>query len=192
MLRSSIMFCLLAGAISLTGGCCCLDSMFACGGGGKIIADDCDACAGVGCRRCFRPLERIREARCSRGCGEVYKGEWRSDPPDWLDPCDDCGNWIGRRPWCPPGLLARFRNLWGRQDRTYRGPCCDSCGDKVVYDGPVYEGPIYEGQVIEEMEPGVTQKEVVPRQVIRTRSATQPSSRPYYQSHSHGARSVVE
>lgn len=31
---------------------------------------------------------------CS-GCGERYWGDWYSDPPDWIDPCDCRGNFTG-------------------------------------------------------------------------------------------------
>ncbi|MGA2068294.1 MAG: hypothetical protein ABSG86_25200 [Thermoguttaceae bacterium] len=34
--------------------------------------------------------------RCGPGCGECYAGEWQSDPPDCMDPCDGHGNWTGR------------------------------------------------------------------------------------------------
>jgi hypothetical protein len=29
------------------------------------------------------------------GCGEVYYGDWSSDPPDCCDPCDRLGNYTG-------------------------------------------------------------------------------------------------
>jgi len=28
------------------------------------------------------------------GCGEVYLCSWKSDPPDYCDPCDRCGQWV--------------------------------------------------------------------------------------------------
>jgi len=33
---------------------------------------------------------------CDSGCGERYWGDWYGDPPDCHDPCDQCGNYIGR------------------------------------------------------------------------------------------------
>lgn len=32
---------------------------------------------------------------CGGGCGEVYCGDWASDPPDCCDPCDRLGNYTG-------------------------------------------------------------------------------------------------
>jgi hypothetical protein len=32
---------------------------------------------------------------CEAGCGDVYCGDWISSPPDYCDPCDCHGNWIG-------------------------------------------------------------------------------------------------
>jgi len=33
---------------------------------------------------------------CESGCGERYWGDWYGDPPDCHDPCDQCGNYVGR------------------------------------------------------------------------------------------------
>ena len=49
-----------------------------------------------------------------KGCGEVYLGEWRSDPPPACDPCDGCGNWTGSG-CCSSGHCGA-------------GTCGDSCG----------------------------------------------------------------
>ena len=29
------------------------------------------------------------------GCGEIYRGDYASDPPECCDPCDGYGNWVG-------------------------------------------------------------------------------------------------
>ncbi len=34
---------------------------------------------------------------CGSQCGEFYWNEWFSLPPQCCDPCDDCGNFCGRR-----------------------------------------------------------------------------------------------
>src|SRR6187455_826331 len=31
-----------------------------------------------------------RNRICGKGCGDLYVGEWVSDPPDCCDPCDQC------------------------------------------------------------------------------------------------------
>ena len=53
---------------------------------------------------------------CGSGCGDIYWGEWLSNPPDACDPCDGCGNWVGPR-CCPPRwwqqLTCGAPGLWG-------------------------------------------------------------------------------
>lgn len=58
--------------VLLINGCCCPTHMY---------TPSCGSGCGLGC--------------ASGGCGEVYWGEWMSDPPAPCDPCDDCGNWTG-------------------------------------------------------------------------------------------------
>jgi hypothetical protein len=67
----------------------------------------CNPCA-TGCRpmtchdRTFcGPLSGIfalftRNSWCGGSCGERYWGDFYSDPPDFCDPCDRCGNYTGR------------------------------------------------------------------------------------------------
>jgi len=75
---------------------------------------------------------------CASGCGEIYWGEWLSDPPDACDPCDNHGNWIGPQPCCAPTFLQQlaigWHSLWG-----YR---CSGYGDEmplVEYHVPLTE-----------------------------------------------------
>lgn len=67
---------------------------------------------------------------CGRGCGEVYWGEWVSDPPDCCDPCNSCGDWQNQQ-CCSPGLLRRL--WWGAHGYRLGGQhgdanCCGGCG----------------------------------------------------------------
>jgi hypothetical protein len=84
---------------------------------------------------------------CASGCGEVYWGEWNSDPPACCDHCDNCGTWTGHGDCFPRLPLAGLFHLWG-----YRyggcGGCgeCDSCGTPVEamlpMEGEIIEGPV--------------------------------------------------
>jgi hypothetical protein len=62
---------------------------------------------------------------CGSGCGEIYWGEWLSDPPEKCDPCDDCGNWIGPR-ICDPSVWERFASGWCGFF-GFRSDGCSSC-----------------------------------------------------------------
>lgn len=68
---------------------------------------------------------------CGKGCGEVYWGEWISDPPDRCDPCDDChGQFVGQRGCCPPGFFGRLAHGFSclRPCGGCGGSGCTSCG----------------------------------------------------------------
>lgn len=111
----------------LASGCCgpmgCGPS---CGGG---YCSDCD---GVGPGMAWGPMDQLRSCRkrlvCGSGCGETYRGEWISTPPDCSDPC--CGSqYVGgavvARPFCwQPGAL-----LSGLCGNLYGGRYCSSCGE---------------------------------------------------------------
>ena len=95
MIRAQrFLFALLATAgLIASSGCCCCNS--GCGNG-------C-ACGGCGCGILHRPWfnrdypDDYRGGGsyfCDCGCGELYLGDWHSNPPH-DDPCDCCGNWVG-------------------------------------------------------------------------------------------------
>jgi hypothetical protein len=73
----------------------------------------------------------LHHAACSGGCGEVYWGEWVSDPPDCCDPCNDCGHFTGGQ-CCHPRPLQRL--WWGLHGYKLNDPCgcggagCGTCG----------------------------------------------------------------
>ena len=83
-----------------------------CGGAyldGPGVTSDCgsSSCggdAGCGCGSscgCGGPLDWIfswkncADKFCGAGCGDVYWSDWKNHPPDYCDPCDDCGNFVG-------------------------------------------------------------------------------------------------
>lgn len=82
---------------------------------------------------------------CGSGCGEIYWGEWISDPPDKCDACDQDGNWIGPH-CCPPSGWSRF---WaGLHGQRMAGDTtgCASCGG---LDGDTSQGVQIDGLAIE-------------------------------------------
>ncbi len=131
-------------ASGLFGSGCCLTRQGACGAG-----VGCDSCATGGyetcgeCQpgMCHHPWlwSRAQSAlTCDAGCGDVYWGEWASDPPAGGDSCDscgtvDCGGCCGF--WNP---LRGLAHLWGYRyapagygtgyDMGY-DEGCDSCAE---------------------------------------------------------------
>jgi len=111
------------------GGCClCLPKPI-------VWCGNCNECGANGCESCACPsdcgiLSFCRwNKSCGKGCGEIYYGEWYSDPPDCCDPCDQCfGQWTGPHGYCRLGpmqhLLAAFHGY-----KYCPKPCCDDwCG----------------------------------------------------------------
>lgn len=143
----------------------------ACGGrgcGAMAGPVACDSCGDVGCGgRCglgrgFGPFGLARfMGTCGAGCGSMYVNEWVNDPPDACDPCDDCGNFIGRR-CCLPRMrrwAIGARSLWGFRYMSgscggncggFGGACGGACGFRgrvcgsdLIEDGEViYDGPL--------------------------------------------------
>jgi hypothetical protein len=68
---------------------------------------------------------------CGSGCGEVYWSEWHNDPPDCLDPCNRCGNYVGPQ-CCTDGCGCKA------QSPPCDGDCggsCSSCGGGGGFGG---------------------------------------------------------
>jgi len=119
--------------------------------------DACGVCGGT-CQG-HTPAQHMKYMlTCASGCGEIYWGEWFSDPPDDCDPCDDWGHWIGpvdcSGPSCLESVASGWCNLWGYRNGGGKGgkgqggcvSCggkggCDSCGGeaKSYYDIPMDE-----------------------------------------------------
>jgi len=115
---------------------------------------------------------------CGKGCGEIYWGEWISDPPDCCDPCDQCyGCYTGPHGACCLGpfqrLLAAFHGYSycpppdcgpfcggfcnrGGCGSTCGGGGCASCGGDphgAVLGGGPYSGGPYGGGYSEDVLP---------------------------------------
>lgn len=86
---------------------------------------------------------------CASGCGEIYWGEWISDPPDKVDPCDNCGNFVGPQPVGPSCLhriAAGVHDLWGyRASNAVADPLAVEPGT-VIWDET-------EGILVDESDP---------------------------------------
>jgi hypothetical protein len=105
--------------------------------------NECGDCGGAGnYYHCgLLPVLRAHlgmHGTCGRGCGEVYWGEWVSDPPDCCDPCNSCGDWQNQQ-CCSPGMLRRL--WWGAHGYRLGGPhgdanCCGGCNG--CGGGPVH------------------------------------------------------
>ena len=104
-----------------------------CGGG---YCNDCDGMGGQ--TMAMGPLDHLRICRknlvCGSGCGETYRGEWISTPPDCNDPCcggQFVGGAVAARPFCwQPGAL-----LGGLCGNLYGGRFCNSCGESFAECG---------------------------------------------------------
>ena len=117
----------------LASGCC---GPMGCGPG--CGAGPCYDCDGVAPPMAMGPLDHLRNCRkqlvCGSGCGEVYRGEWMSTPPDCNDPCcggQFVGGAVTARPFChqPGSLLAGLcGNLYGGRVCKDCGVGCSSCG----------------------------------------------------------------
>jgi hypothetical protein len=119
-------------------GCCCFDRAYR----PSQFVDNCTGNC-VGCAFCEQTCNQL--GACA-GCGDVYWGEWISDPPDRCDPCDGCGNWIGPR-CCPPRifnlLTCSLSSLWGSRfcGDSCCGQGCSSCGGDIEpWDGVELHG----------------------------------------------------
>ena len=149
----------IAAMAAMMTGCCGGPIGFATGPGSH-----CGYCEGAPSGPSYHqgPLARLAAAHkrtvCGSGCGEVYYGEWLSNPPDCCDPCD---NEVQCTPPIVPqcGIFARmFAGLYGVRhprggggagccEETCVDDCgsCDSCcggGGEVIHEGPVVEsGP---------------------------------------------------
>jgi hypothetical protein len=156
MFRSTLSALALTAVAVALSGCSGYRAMSDCGGcamsqcgecampGGWRSAGGCDPCGAAGpCGplRSGGPFERTYcvptgpgdhlcglFGGCGAGCGEVYWGEWISDPPDACDPCDQCGNYVGEQ--CCPEWMRYSRFVpWGYRNGSCatRG-CNNNCG----------------------------------------------------------------
>ena len=121
------------------------------------LSNLCSSCNGPeNCCNCDgynnAPFGNIRRTlACGSGCGEIYYGEWASNPPNTCNECDVAPRAYGinsRIPWlCNPFRFWGFQyrpngmgygnplrqRLWGCYGSYGRGPLlsgmgCDSCG----------------------------------------------------------------
>lgn len=184
MLSRMLPACVLAAALLAANGCCCSRPLVSRNGG---FSDCGTASCGEGESG---PIDRfmVNHTRklltCGSGCGDIYWGEWSSDPPACGNPCDTCGDWAGESccgaPW---HVLSGLRHLWGYRYRA--GGCgapdceggCASCAAQLPDTGPME--PIEAGGVksVEKIVPPAPEPEPAPAKKAgsasyRMRSAT--------------------
>ncbi len=113
---------------------CCGDTWDPILGGGQ-----CGVCGG-GCQG-HTPAQHLKYLMtCASGCGEIYWGEWISDPPAPCDPCDDWGHWTGPHdcgPTCWEHLASGLRG--------YRAGCGKGKGKAGVPAAAPYVEQVIEG-----------------------------------------------
>jgi hypothetical protein len=168
------LYVLALATMSLGSGCCC----FPCGGGYRLpppimwngACSECGPSAGQSCASCggcrgpFALFPGLGHClSCGKGCGEVYIGEWASDPPDCCDPCDKCnGQFVGQQgpcclgpaqrilaafhgySYCPPPNCGPWCPIIGNCCLPCSMPCGNGCGG-YGYGGPdmPHGGDIY-------------------------------------------------
>ena len=127
------------------------------GGCASFCGDGCiDGCASYGSWNCGEsccprgpamgtPFQWLRyNLGCGGGCGDMYWGEWISDPPDCCDPCDNHGNWTGCQSCVRNDFFSGLRGIFGYRycpsscgggcgDTCYGGGGCTSCGGPGGY-----------------------------------------------------------
>lgn len=124
-----------------------------CGVANDPILGDCNKCGVCGGSNCpgFTPCGYLKYMlTCSGGCsGQMYYGEWISDPPACCDPCDNCGNWTGPACCARRQPIQTLREMWF--GNRYCGSCCgDSCGGGGCSShGPMVGGAAMSGGPIE-------------------------------------------
>lgn len=135
-----------------TCGSCGPDPQACCAGCGPSCGGGCHRpmCGGCGsghrCGKHFPVLRKLLRCLCDdcNGCGEIYWGPFHSDPPDYCDPCDHCGNWIGRggplqAPYhAPQGWGAPMDAGWSGVD-AMEEPVLVSESEQA---GPRHNGPL--------------------------------------------------
>jgi len=129
---------LLASSLAAAGGCCaphyggdcclCLPKPIVWDGSCNECAPDCESCADC-CGDCGILSFLRRKKICGMGCGEIYLGEWISDPPDCCDPCDQCtGCWTGPQGECCLGPCQRLLAACHGYRYCPKPSCGPECG----------------------------------------------------------------
>lgn len=139
MTRLPTSYCLIGLLLIFGSGCCCVQGAPQAGEYGLRSPGGCEGCDGGHSSPSIGEL-----ASCRGGCGEVYIGEWFSEPPT-SDPCaSPCGG-CGACNQCRP-LRNVLRALRGSPYRAgctaaWCGPSCDvgcdSGGGSGVFGGPI-------------------------------------------------------
>jgi hypothetical protein len=159
-MMARLILALACASLLVATGCCCTQTCGdPCGGPGcntccfswprPIVWNGaCNDCGPGPCEACSDCPQTCgilpwfyRSRICGKGCGEIYMGEWISDPPDCCDPCDPChGCFTGQQGCCNLGPFQRI--LAAMHGYSYCpppdcGPVCGLCSKGCCTAGHV-------------------------------------------------------
>jgi hypothetical protein len=112
---------------------------------------DCSSCNDTACDRPCGPLTwffDLFHPETYEGCGcseERYYGDWASYPPPCQEPCDQCGNYVGKgAPQAGGGPTGYVNQRGGTADRVVmsgtaaapQGPCAKCGGRHTAHAAP--------------------------------------------------------
>ena len=173
----------LAALLVAANGCCCGLGKSGCGIGSWGCGDwnsshckpvdecaesapascDCGSCdAGYCSKKLFCKWPNCDEY-CGSGCGEIYWCDWKSDPPDLCDSCDQCGGISGGGccplDWCadlahhPLKLLRCLPTIKFCGCSDCDSDDCSGGGADIPSDADVNDNEIYEDEAESYPEP---------------------------------------
>ncbi len=128
---------------------------------------------------------------CGRGCSEIYCDEWKSDPPDCCDPCDQCYGqftgphgycnlgpcqrilaWLDGYRYCPPPNCGPWRPIFGHcspwAGQSCGDPGCSTCAGGSPQGADVY----YDDAVMTQGAPIRTQRSIPAQNAVPGGSGT--------------------
>ena len=133
MSRSQTLAGLVPLALVFISGCHCIERSYSpvdcCDSWDPVLGSchECGLCGGdcEGHTPCSYLKHRLT---CASGCGEIYWGDWLSDPPARCDPCDNYGNWVGSQ-CCELNCWQKLASWKFGGSAGKGGGCkgCDSC-----------------------------------------------------------------
>lgn len=162
---------------------CGMESCSTCRGLVSVRHGGCEGCGSMSCGGCgaYGPIQHLRQLTrqsiCGTGCGEIYWGEWRSDPPACCDPCDSWGGYTGFGGYCGSRspLAVLWSNIIGQRHGGGCG-CADCTSGYDIYSEPNIGLPPSGGQMDE---PGPVPGSSVQIQPRRSRTTIrQTAARP--------------
>ena len=173
-------------ALAFVSGCHCIERTYSpagcCGSWDPVLGSchECGLCGGD-CEG-HTPCSYLKhQLTCAAGCGEIYWGEWLSDPPARCDPCDNYGNWVGHQ-GCPPTCWEKLTSWKLGGSHAKGGGCAKSCrsctggskggkgkGAPGSFTPPASPNPLPPEPVIEEVSFEEAPSDEIPAERVRPR-----------------------